>query len=165
MSTLRKRNTVTSSTAPAQETKQPVLPASRKLTSNASPVIPASVLAKVAFFTVLMFTLPIGVYYATIDRLFAGESLYSAICAVVAANLVLVAYIVVAFLEDDGDQTHSENSNRNYAGLAKPIQKKRVEKVDKVIDGMIKESGRPKTDVPKTDTDATDEAEAASKEK
>ncbi|KAJ3408039.1 hypothetical protein CcCBS67573_g02827 [Chytriomyces confervae] len=164
MSTLRKRNTVTPSTAPAQETKQPVLPASRKLTSNASPVIPASVLAKVAFFTVLMFTLPIGVYYATIDRLFAGESLYSAICAVVAANLVLVAYIVVAFLEDDGDQTHSENSNRNYAGLAKPIQKKRVEKVDdKVIDGMIKEGGRPKTDVPKTDTDATDEPESKDK--
>ncbi|KAI8611770.1 hypothetical protein BC830DRAFT_1053196, partial [Chytriomyces sp. MP71] len=66
-------------------------------------VIPAAVLAKVAFFSVLMFTLPLAIYFATIDNLFRGQSLYSAICAVVTANLVLVAFIVVAFTEDSAD--------------------------------------------------------------
>ncbi|ORY40975.1 hypothetical protein BCR33DRAFT_787204 [Rhizoclosmatium globosum] len=50
-----------------------------------------------------MFTLPIGVYFGTIDAVFNGESLYSAICAVVAANVVLIAYVIVAFMEDQGD--------------------------------------------------------------
>ncbi|KAI8609765.1 hypothetical protein BC830DRAFT_1149037 [Chytriomyces sp. MP71] len=54
-----------------------------------------------------MFTLPIGVYFATIDSLFRGQSHYSAICAVVTANLVLIAYIVVAFMEDSADASPS----------------------------------------------------------
>ncbi|TPX55660.1 hypothetical protein PhCBS80983_g05145 [Powellomyces hirtus] len=84
------------SNAAAVETTRPLALAAR-------PVIPGAVLAKLILFSVLLFVLPIGTYFATLDRLFGGNPNYSAIAAVVVANLVVVAYVVVAFLEDQGD--------------------------------------------------------------
>ncbi|KAI8914905.1 hypothetical protein DFJ77DRAFT_510886 [Powellomyces hirtus] len=84
------------SNAAAVDTTRPLARASR-------PVIPGAVLAKLILFSVLLFVLPIGTYFATLDRLFGGNPNYSAIAAVVVANLVVVAYVVVAFLEDQGE--------------------------------------------------------------
>ncbi|KAJ3330633.1 vacuolar ATPase assembly integral membrane protein vma21 [Blyttiomyces sp. JEL0837] len=63
-------------------------------------VVPPAVIAKLIFFSVLMFSLPIGMYFYTLNNVFDGNTTYSAISAVVVANMVLIAYVVMAFLED-----------------------------------------------------------------
>ncbi|KAJ3072579.1 vacuolar ATPase assembly integral membrane protein vma21 [Podochytrium sp. JEL0797] len=83
---------------------------SRSIPKPSNIAIPSSVLAKLAFFSIAMFTLPIGVYFYTIDNVFNGESLYSAICAAVTANVVLIGYVVVAFMEDSGEDASSKKS-------------------------------------------------------
>ncbi|KAJ3182313.1 hypothetical protein HDU87_008475 [Geranomyces variabilis] len=68
----------------------------------ARPQVPFHVLAKLIIFSILLFALPIGTYFASIDRLFNGNQNYSAIAAVVVANCVVFAYVVVAIIEDQG---------------------------------------------------------------
>ncbi|KAJ3181293.1 vacuolar ATPase assembly integral membrane protein vma21 [Irineochytrium annulatum] len=71
-----------------------------------------SVVLKLAFFSILMFTLPIGTYLYTQQYVFDGNSTYSAIVAAVVANIVLIAYIVVAFLEDNGDDDEVDGKSK-----------------------------------------------------
>ncbi|KAL7412981.1 hypothetical protein BDY24DRAFT_70118 [Mrakia frigida] len=47
---------------------------------------------------------PIGTYFSTNWYLFDGNPTYSAIAAVVVANIVLVTYVTIAFREDQRDQ-------------------------------------------------------------
>lgn len=51
-----------------------------------------------------MVTLPIGTYFATVNLVFRGNSTYAGALAAVMANVVLIAYVVVAMNEDQGDQ-------------------------------------------------------------
>ncbi|GAA5838888.1 hypothetical protein JCM11251_003728 [Rhodosporidiobolus azoricus] len=60
----------------------------------------SGVLAKLGGFTVAMVLLPIGTYFASRDYLFDSNTTYSAVAAVVVANVILVGFIAVAFLED-----------------------------------------------------------------
>ncbi|KAJ3217624.1 vacuolar ATPase assembly integral membrane protein vma21 [Dinochytrium kinnereticum] len=66
---------------------------------------------KLAFFSILMFTLPIGSFFYTQKYIFGGNSTYSAIVAAVAANIVLIAYIFVAFLEGEEDGAVAKKSS------------------------------------------------------
>ncbi|KAJ3152166.1 vacuolar ATPase assembly integral membrane protein vma21 [Geranomyces variabilis] len=68
----------------------------------ARPQVPFHVLAKLIIFSILLFALPIATYFASLDRLFSGNQNYSAIAAVVVANCVVFAYVLVAILEDQG---------------------------------------------------------------
>ncbi|KAG2173126.1 hypothetical protein INT43_004499 [Umbelopsis isabellina] len=71
--------------------------------------IGTNVMAKLAIFTVAMFALPIITYYQTLDRVFEGNATYAAGSAAAVANVILVAYIVAAALEDpNGDEASSE---------------------------------------------------------
>lgn len=51
-----------------------------------------------------MITLPIGSFFALRDSVFGGNSTYAGAASAVIANLVLVAYIVVAVMEDQGEE-------------------------------------------------------------
>ena len=69
-----------------------------------------------------MLTIPIGSYFAAQKYLFSelkgggGGEIYSAIIAVIAANLLLVAYVFVAIQED---QEHQKSSSFNSTHLVK----------------------------------------------
>ena len=47
------------------------------------------------------------------DNRIPGNATFAAIVAVVAANLVLVLYITLSILEDQGDQKHSDSAKTN----------------------------------------------------
>lgn len=57
---------------------------------------------KLAFFSVALFAAPLTAYYVSIDRFFEGNPNYAGGLAALVANLVLVGYVTVAFLEDQG---------------------------------------------------------------
>ncbi|KAF2858795.1 hypothetical protein K470DRAFT_200019, partial [Piedraia hortae CBS 480.64] len=69
--------------------------------SNISPAVPSPVIYKLLGFSLAMVTLPIASYFLTVNSLFqAGNSTWAGALAAVMANVVLVAYIVVAFREN-----------------------------------------------------------------
>ncbi|KAJ1504078.1 hypothetical protein HMI55_002180 [Coelomomyces lativittatus] len=70
------------------------------ITSNRS-VIPTPVLAKLAFFMVALLVAPLGSYFIALWYWFPENAMYSGILAVVVANLIVVAYCVVAAFEED----------------------------------------------------------------
>ncbi|GAK64553.1 uncharacterized protein PAN0_005c2767 [Moesziomyces antarcticus] len=58
---------------------------------------------KLAFFSVALFAAPISAYYFAKDRYLDGNATYAGGLAAVVVNIVLAAYIVAAFLEDDSE--------------------------------------------------------------
>ncbi|KAG0313398.1 vacuolar ATPase assembly integral membrane protein vma21 [Linnemannia gamsii] len=60
----------------------------------------SATVAKLAFFTVAMIAFPLATYFLTIDRYFGGNATYAGISAAVMANVVLIAYVVAAVMED-----------------------------------------------------------------
>jgi hypothetical protein len=57
---------------------------------------------KLAFFSVALFAAPLTAYYASVDRFFGGNPNYAGGLAALVANVVLVGYVIAAFLEDQG---------------------------------------------------------------
>ena len=47
---------------------------------------------------------PISVYFITASTIFAGNNTWAGATAAVTANLVLIAYIIVAVKEDQGEE-------------------------------------------------------------
>ncbi|KAJ3170533.1 vacuolar ATPase assembly integral membrane protein vma21 [Geranomyces variabilis] len=100
--TLRQRPTAAAA-ATADSPASPSVASSLPLPPLAArPQVPFHVLAKLILFSILLFALPIATYFASLDRLFSGNQNYSAIAAVVVANCVVFAYVLVAILEDQG---------------------------------------------------------------
>merc|ERR1711939_1186519 len=61
------------------------------------------VLTKFALVSVAMVTLPIGAYFGSLNFVWApGNTTAAGITAAVVANVVLIAYVILALLEDDG---------------------------------------------------------------
>ncbi|SNX84251.1 related to VMA21 - ATPase assembly integral membrane protein [Melanopsichium pennsylvanicum] len=58
---------------------------------------------KLAFFSVALFAAPLSAYFFAKDRYFDGNATYAGGLAALVVNLVLAAYVVAAFLEDDSD--------------------------------------------------------------
>ncbi|PPQ67811.1 hypothetical protein CVT26_007058 [Gymnopilus dilepis] len=58
------------------------------------------VLFKLILFSVSLGVMPLTSYYASLNYLWDGNATFAAITAIVAANAVLVAYIISAVLED-----------------------------------------------------------------
>ncbi|KXN83732.1 Vacuolar ATPase assembly integral membrane protein VMA21 [Leucoagaricus sp. SymC.cos] len=73
--------------------------ASRIQTNAASK----GVLAKLLLFSVSLGAVPLASYYASLKYFYQGNPTIAAITAVVAANVVLVAYIITSLLEDRKD--------------------------------------------------------------
>ncbi|EPE06792.1 vacuolar atpase assembly integral membrane protein vma21 [Ophiostoma piceae UAMH 11346] len=87
--------------------------------SNIYPAVPRSVILKLLGFTLAMIVAPIGSYFATVDALFSdsianwrGNSTYAGALAAIIANVVLIAYIVVAFNEDLAEQASDKESKK-----------------------------------------------------
>ncbi|KAG2068398.1 hypothetical protein BDR04DRAFT_1157928 [Suillus decipiens] len=57
-------------------------------------------LIKLVFFAATLIILPISSYFFTEKYVWSGNSNYAAITAICAANIVLIAYIVVSVVED-----------------------------------------------------------------
>ncbi|OAD70023.1 hypothetical protein PHYBLDRAFT_94991, partial [Phycomyces blakesleeanus NRRL 1555(-)] len=68
--------------------------------TNGRPSVSAVVMTKLIGFSLAMFILPIMTFYTTVDRIFGGNTTYAAGSAAVVANVVLIGYIIVAFMED-----------------------------------------------------------------
>ncbi|EIW66581.1 hypothetical protein M231_02233 [Tremella mesenterica] len=62
--------------------------------------IQSAVLWKLILFAILMAVVPIGTYFSSLRFLFDGSTTFSAIAAIIAANIVLVGYVIIAFRED-----------------------------------------------------------------
>ncbi|PPQ63432.1 hypothetical protein CVT24_004942 [Panaeolus cyanescens] len=63
-------------------------------------VAASGVLLKLLAFSVLLGVLPIGSYFLSLKYVWDENSTFAAITAVVAANLVLVGYIIASAIED-----------------------------------------------------------------
>ncbi|KAK5663343.1 hypothetical protein OQA88_3771 [Cercophora sp. LCS_1] len=81
--------------------------------SNISPAVPASVILKLLAFTLAMIVVPIGSYFVTVDNLFQGNSTYAGGLAAIMANAVLIGYIVVAMMEDQGEQEGLKDTKKD----------------------------------------------------
>ncbi|KAL8852229.1 MAG: hypothetical protein Q9221_002939 [Calogaya cf. arnoldii] len=53
---------------------------------------------------------PIGVYFLTVNTIFQGNSTWAGATAAFTANLVLIAYVIVAMKEDQSDKIAAEES-------------------------------------------------------
>ncbi|KAJ9315260.1 hypothetical protein DTO271D3_4427 [Paecilomyces variotii] len=78
------------------------------VSSDVSPAVPADVIYKLLGFTAAMIVAPIGIYFLTVESIFRGNSTWAAISAAVTANIILVAYIVVAWKDDQGERLAKE---------------------------------------------------------
>ncbi|KAI8344734.1 hypothetical protein BC941DRAFT_497942 [Chlamydoabsidia padenii] len=71
-----------------------------KQSSSTRPSISTGVIFKLLGFSALLFAGPIGTYFYSIDALFNGNTTYAAGAAALVANLVVIAYILTAMMED-----------------------------------------------------------------
>ncbi|KAJ5917793.1 Vacuolar ATPase assembly integral membrane protein vma21 [Penicillium verhagenii] len=98
--------------------------------TDVTPAVPAHVIYKLLGFTAAMVFAPIGMYFLTVNSIFGGEieimsglqeigtsltstqgnATYSGITAAITANVVLFAYIYVAWKEDQGDQQEARKA-------------------------------------------------------
>ncbi|EME43954.1 hypothetical protein DOTSEDRAFT_130630 [Dothistroma septosporum NZE10] len=72
--------------------------------SNIAPAVPTSVITKLLAFTFAMITFPISSYFLSVRYLFRGNSTYAGGFAALIANVVLIAYVVVAFADDKAER-------------------------------------------------------------
>ncbi|KAL1974484.1 hypothetical protein VTN31DRAFT_4688 [Thermomyces dupontii] len=71
--------------------------------SDVSPAVPTEVIAKLIAFSIAMICAPLAVYFLGVNTLSQGNSTLAGAAAAVTANVVLIAYIVVAWREDRED--------------------------------------------------------------
>ncbi|KAJ5623324.1 hypothetical protein N7490_011929 [Penicillium lividum] len=77
--------------------------------SDVTPAVSADVIYKLLGFTAAMAFAPIGMYFLTLNSIFGGNATYSGITAAITANVVLFAYIYVAWKEDQGEQQEAQS--------------------------------------------------------
>lgn len=80
--------------------------------SNIAPAVPSSVIFKLLGFTFAMITMPIGAYFLTLNSLYRGNSTFAGATAAIIANVVLIAYVVVAMKEDQSDRLAAEQREK-----------------------------------------------------
>lgn len=69
--------------------------------SSVASRIPGFVLGKLVLFSALAITLPILVFYYSLDRF---GSTYAGVWAAITANFVLIMYIIVAWMEGEEEE-------------------------------------------------------------
>ncbi|KAJ5624216.1 Vacuolar ATPase assembly integral membrane protein vma21 [Penicillium lagena] len=95
-------------------------PPADKTSSDVTPAVPADVIYKLLGFTAAMAVGPIGVYFLTVNSIFsadcwAGNATFAGITAAVTANVVLFAYIYVAWKDDQGERAAADKAKSRKA--------------------------------------------------
>ncbi|KAM6495988.1 hypothetical protein JOM56_008694 [Amanita muscaria] len=67
-----------------------------------------AVLVKLAVFSLSLGVVPIASYFGSLKYVWNGNATYAAITAIVAANLVLVSYIISSVMDDRGSNEPSK---------------------------------------------------------
>lgn len=80
--------------------------------SNIAPAVPSSVIFKLLGFTFAMVTMPIGTYFLTLNSLYRGNSTFAGATAAIMANVVLIAYVIVAMKEDQSERLAAEQKEK-----------------------------------------------------
>ncbi|KAJ8107059.1 hypothetical protein OPT61_g9123 [Boeremia exigua] len=96
----------------AQESSSAAAPA------PAVPTMPdfsSGVVMKLMGFTFAMVTLPIGTYFFTNAYVFKGNATYAGGLAALMANVVLIGYVIMAFMDDQAEQ--AEDAEREKKAL------------------------------------------------
>lgn len=75
------------------------------------------------FFSTALFALPLAAYYGAKDKWLGGNATYAGGLAAIVANLVVVGYVVVAFLEDDGTPQSAGTRATKQPGSARTEDK------------------------------------------
>ncbi|CDS13425.1 hypothetical protein LRAMOSA05602 [Lichtheimia ramosa] len=75
--------------------------------------VSGSVIAKLVLFSIAMVVLPIGTYFATVDRVFGGNGAYAAGAAAGMANIVAIAYVIVAAIEGQQQQQQDKDKKND----------------------------------------------------
>lgn len=101
MSTIQQRRPQQATPILNEKTLQPNIGS-----SDTTPVVSASVIKTLLAFTAGMVIIPIGSYFVTVNTVFRGNSTYAGGFAALMANVVLIGYVVVAWMEDTEDQTN-----------------------------------------------------------
>ncbi|KKA30159.1 hypothetical protein TD95_005470 [Thielaviopsis punctulata] len=86
-------------------------PAEKK--SATAPAVPKEVIMKLLGFTLAMVVCPIGSYFLTVDYVFKGNSSYAGGLAAIIANVVLIAYVIVAMREDQSDLNNGKEGKKD----------------------------------------------------
>jgi len=76
--------------------------------SNVAPAVPPAVIYKLLAFTLAMVAAPIGTYFLTLNTIFRGNSTLAGATAALIANVVLIAYVIVAMKEDATERIEAE---------------------------------------------------------
>lgn len=80
--------------------------------SDIAPAVPTSVIIKLLGFTLAMVVGPIGTYFLTLNTVFRGNSTWAGATAAVMANVVMIAYVIVAFKDDESERIEAEDKAR-----------------------------------------------------
>ncbi|KAF1969017.1 vacuolar ATPase assembly integral membrane protein VMA21 [Bimuria novae-zelandiae CBS 107.79] len=81
--------------------------------SNIAPAVPArSVIWKLLSFTFAMVTLPIGTYFFVANFVLVGNNTVAGALAAVMANIVLIAYIIMAYSDDQAEQAEEAEQKK-----------------------------------------------------
>lgn len=100
MSTLQQRRPQQVDAAPPTEkTLQP-----NTGSSDTTPLVSSQVIKTLLAFTAAMIVVPIGSYFLTVNLVFRGNSTFAGGFAALMANVVLIGYIIVAWMDDQEDQ-------------------------------------------------------------
>ncbi|GKZ17132.1 vacuolar ATPase assembly integral membrane protein vma21 [Aspergillus brasiliensis] len=70
--------------------------------SDVTPAVPTNVIFKLLGFSLAMVIIPIGMYFVTVD--FGASATVGGIVAAIMANVVLFAYIYVAWKDDQAER-------------------------------------------------------------
>ena len=73
---------------------------------SARPEVPAAVVRKLIYFSMAMISLPLVTFFTA--QGLGLSSLWSGGLAALAANIVLIGYVIVAFTEDMGEMRQLE---------------------------------------------------------
>jgi len=86
----------------------PQVPPSKISDSDVTPAVPTGVIIKLLAFSFAMIVSPIAFYFITINSVFRGNPTFAGAGAAVAANVVLIAYIVVAWKDDQAEREEDQ---------------------------------------------------------
>jgi len=78
-----------------------------------APAVPAAMIFKLLAFSLAMIAGPISTYFLTLNYVYKGNSTFAGATAAIMANVVLVAYVIVAMREDQSESIEAaENAKK-----------------------------------------------------